>query len=52
MTINSDPDDPRADDIGGDLILPGWGLHLVDVNLVSEDIHALIQSQAEAFANP
>ena len=33
VTVNADPDDPRADDIGGDLT-PQWGLHLVDMNIV------------------
>lgn len=48
ITINADPDDPRADDITGDFT-EGWGLHLVDVNLTMGDILALVQSQAAAY---
>lgn len=48
ISINADPDDPRADDIGGDFA-PGWGLHLVDVNLVMNDIVDLIPSQYQAY---
>ena len=46
-TVRSDPSDPRADDIGGD-ITPQWGLHLQDVNLVMGDIVELVRSQSEA----
>jgi len=49
VTVNADPADPRADDVGGDLILPGWGLHMVDVSLLSEDIAQLITEQAAAY---
>ncbi len=49
VTINSDINDPRADEFGGNIILPGWGLHLLDINLVSEDIHALMEAQARDF---
>jgi hypothetical protein len=37
VTVNADPSDPRADDIGGDLT-PEWGLHLIDVSIVMGDI--------------
>ena len=33
ITVHGDPADPRTDDITGDLI-PSWGLHLVDFDLV------------------
>ena len=45
VTVNGDPQDPRADDIGGDLT-PEWGLHLVDLNIVMGDVVDLVGSQA------
>jgi hypothetical protein len=48
-SILSDPSDPRADDIGGDLT-PPWGLHLIDVNLVIGDLQRLVASQGAAWA--
>jgi hypothetical protein len=48
VTVEADPDDPRADDIGGDLT-PEWGLHLQDVNLVMGDVVELVRTQAEAW---
>lgn len=48
VSVQGDPADPRADDIGGDF-LPGWGLHLVDVNLAMGDIVALVRSQSVAY---
>jgi pimeloyl-ACP methyl ester carboxylesterase len=54
ITVNADPADPRTDDIGGDLGLPGkpvpmWGLHLVDVNLVMGDLLRLAESQTTVY---
>ena len=49
VTVDSDPADPRADDIRGDLT-PGWGLHLVDANIAMGDLEALVGIQAEAYA--
>ena len=46
-TIHGDPDDPRADDVPGD-ITPEWGLHLIDVNLVMGDVVRTIEAQAAA----
>lgn len=48
ITVNGDPEDPLADDIGGDLS-PEWGLHLLDVNLVMGDIEGLVGTQAESY---
>ena len=48
VTVNP-TDGARVDDINGDLA-GGWGLHLVDVNLVMGDIVTLVGSQAEAYA--
>ncbi len=48
VTINADPSDPRADDIGGELT-PQWGFHLQDINLVMGDIVTLVGSQSKAW---
>lgn len=49
VTVHGDPEDPRADDVGGDLT-PDWGLHLIDVGLTMGDIVTRIEAQASAFA--
>ncbi|HEX6235978.1 MAG TPA: DUF3089 domain-containing protein, partial [Acidimicrobiales bacterium] len=49
LTVNGDPDDPRVDDIGGDLTAQ-WGMHLIDVNVAMGNIVDLVGSQAEAYA--
>ena len=48
ITVDGDPEDPRADDIGGDLS-PGLGLHLLDVSLVMGDIQTLVTAQSESY---
>jgi Protein of unknown function (DUF3089) len=48
VTVNADPSDPRADDIGGDLT-PEWGLHLIDVSIVMGDIVERVEDQAAAY---
>jgi pimeloyl-ACP methyl ester carboxylesterase len=54
ITVNGDPADPRTDDIGGDLGMPGkpvpmWGLHLIDVNLVMGDLLRLADAQTKVY---
>ena len=54
VTVNADPDDPRTDDIGGEVQvfrrqLRGWGLHLGDVNIVQGDLIELVARQSAAF---
>lgn len=49
LTVNGEPDDPRTDDIGGDLN-DQWGMHLIDANVAMGDIVDLVASQAEAYA--
>ena len=49
VTVHPDPADPRADEIGGDMVIPGWGLHMVDVNLALDDISALVARQIAAY---
>jgi len=54
VTINADPNDPRADDVYGDVMTPtgpnqGWGLHNLDVPLHMGDIVNLVGHQAAAY---
>jgi hypothetical protein len=48
ISLAADPDDPRADDIDGDLV-EGWGLHLFDANLALGDLVRLATRQAAAY---
>ncbi len=53
---NADPRDSRTDRIPGDVYMagtlnPGWGLHLVDVNVAQGDLIQLIEAQAAARAS-
>jgi hypothetical protein len=54
VTVNADPADARTDQIPGDVSIagmpqPGWGLHLVDINLTMGDLIAVIEAQRDAF---
>lgn len=54
VTVNADPADPRTDEIPGDVqilgrVQPGWGLHLVDINLAMGDLLRLVEAQRDAF---
>ena len=33
LTVHGNPNDPRIDDIAGDLT-PEWGMHVIDVNVI------------------
>jgi hypothetical protein len=53
VTENADPKDSRTDRIPGDVYMagklnPGWGLHLVDVNVAQGDLIRLVEAQAAA----
>jgi len=55
VTVNADPNDPRTDDIAGDIVRDGkvaedWGLHLVDANIAMGDLVSLVGQQAKAYA--
>jgi hypothetical protein len=55
VTVHGDPNDPRVDDIVGDLGQPGnvlanWGLHLIDVNLAMGNLVDIVGQQAKAYA--
>jgi hypothetical protein len=54
VSVNADPADARTDRIPGDVVLggqpaPGWGLHLVDVNIAQGDLINVVQDQARAY---
>jgi hypothetical protein len=54
IIVNADPNDPRADDIPGDLGMTGkplanWGLHLIDVNLAMGNLLEIVAKQSKAF---
>jgi hypothetical protein len=54
VRLNADPNDGRIDDPGGDVrfgatIASDWGLHLVDVNLVMQDMVDLVPVQLGAW---
>lgn len=51
VTENADPKDARTDRIPGDVYMagklnPGWGLHLVDMNVAQGDLIRLVEAQA------
>jgi hypothetical protein len=54
VTVNGNPNDPRVDDIIGDIgvgtnVLANWGLHLVDVNLVMGNLIDIVGAEAKAY---
>ena len=48
VTVNGDPSDPRADEIGGQ-ISPDWGLHAIDYQVAYGELVALADSEAQAW---
>jgi hypothetical protein len=54
VLVNADPSDARTDTIPGDVVIagkvvPGWGLHLADMNLALGDLLVLVETQARSF---
>ena len=54
ISVKGDPNDPRLDDIVGDLwagdqINKAWGLHLIDMSLVMGDLTDIVGQQAKAW---
>ncbi|HEX8064779.1 MAG TPA: DUF3089 domain-containing protein [Allosphingosinicella sp.] len=52
VTENADPKDARTDRIPGDVYIggrlnPGWGLHLVDMNVAQGDLIRLVEAQSK-----
>jgi hypothetical protein len=55
LTIAADPSDKRTDQIVGDVVTdgevqPGWGLHLIDMNLALGNLVEIVKRQGEAWA--
>lgn len=54
ITVHGNPNDPRVDDIVGDLGRPGapmanWGLHLVDANIAMGNLLEIIGQQTKSY---
>jgi hypothetical protein len=54
INVNADPNDARTDAIPGDVyfgpqLVPGWGLHLGDVNFALGDLIRLVAAQRDAY---
>jgi hypothetical protein len=54
VNIASDPADKRTDQIVGDVVTdgavqPGWGLHLIDMNLALGNLVDIVKRQGEAW---
>lgn len=54
ISVEGDPNDPRLDDIVGDLwagdeINTAWGLHLIDMSLVMGNLVDVVEQQAQAY---
>jgi hypothetical protein len=54
ISVNADPADARTDRIPGDVSIagqpqPGWGLHLVDVNLTMGNLLQVVAAQRDAW---
>jgi hypothetical protein len=50
VSIDADKNDPRADDYRGELIVvKGWGLHLVDMNVAQGNLIRLAHDQVQSW---
>jgi len=54
VTVRGNPEDPRADDIAGDVVTGGqvqadWGLHLIDVQIAMGNLVDIVGQQAKAY---
>lgn len=54
VTVHGNPEDPRTDNIVGDVVVNGqvladWGLHLIDVNLAMGNLLDLVRQQSKAY---
>lgn len=55
VTVHGNPDDPRTDDMVGDVVVGGevqanWGLHLVDMHIAMGNLLDLAQKEYETWA--
>lgn len=56
LSINADAADPRVDDLLGEVrrggqVLPEWGFHVIDMELVMGDLVNLVRAQAETWTS-
>ena len=54
ITVHGNPEDPRTDDIVGDVEVNGqvqadWGLHLIDANLAMGNLIDIVRQQSKAY---
>jgi hypothetical protein len=54
ITVHGNPEDPRTDDIPGDVVVGGqvfadWGLHLIDVNLAIGNLIDIVGQESKAY---
>lgn len=54
VTVHGNAEDPRVDDIAGDVVRDGqvqqdWGLHLIDVNLAIGNLVDIVKSESKAY---
>jgi hypothetical protein len=54
ISVHGNPEDPRTDDIVGDIVTNGqvqadWGLHLIDVNLAIGNLVDIVGQQGKAY---
>jgi hypothetical protein len=54
VTVHGDPNDPRTDDIAGDVMTagkvnPSWGLHLIDVHAAMGNLVDIVARQAKTY---
>jgi hypothetical protein len=54
VTVHGDSNDPRVDDIVGDIgvgtnVLANWGLHLIDVNLAMGNLVDIVGQQTKTY---
>lgn len=56
VTVHGNPDDPRTDDIPGDVVTNGrvmedWGLHLIDANIAMGNLVEIVGRQSRAYTS-
>jgi pimeloyl-ACP methyl ester carboxylesterase len=54
VSVHGNPEDPRTDEIAGDVVVNGqvladWGLHLIDVNLAIGNLIDMVRQQGKAY---
>ena len=54
VKVNADPNDPRTDEIVGDVVANGavlkdWGLHLIDAHVAMGNLIEIVGEQAKVY---